>query len=30
MNLQAHYDLKIALRNLAPEDEERIRAERAA
>lgn len=30
MNLQAHYDLKIARRNLSAEDAERIRSERAA
>jgi len=30
INLQAHYDLKIARRNLKPEDAKRIRARRAA
>lgn len=30
MNLQAHYDLKMARRNLPPEDAERIKAVRAA
>ncbi len=30
MNLQAHYDLKMARRNLRPEDVRRIRARRAA
>ena len=30
MNLQAHYDLKIARRNLPAEEAERIRAQRAA
>lgn len=30
MNLQTHYDLKIALRNLNPEDAQRIKARRAA
>jgi plasmid maintenance system antidote protein VapI len=30
MNLQTHYDLKIARRNLKPEDAKRIRALRAA
>jgi antitoxin HigA-1 len=30
MNLQAHYDLKIARRKLKPEDAKRIRAVRAA
>jgi addiction module HigA family antidote len=30
MNLQAHYDLKIARREIAPEDVERITAARAA
>jgi addiction module HigA family antidote len=30
MNLQAHHDLKIASRNLAPEEVARIKAERAA
>ncbi len=30
MNLQAHYDLKMARRNLRPEDVKRIRARRAA
>lgn len=30
MNLQAHYDLKMARRNLTPEDAKRIRARRAA
>src|SRR5436853_7568352 len=30
MNLQAHYDLKIARRNLGPEDAKRIKARRAA
>src|SRR5271167_2101002 len=30
MNLQTHYDLKMAKRNLKPEDEKRIKASRAA
>lgn len=30
MNLQAHYDLKMARRNLRPEDVRRIKARRAA
>jgi plasmid maintenance system antidote protein VapI len=30
MNLQSHYDLKVARRNLAPEEIARIRARRAA
>jgi antitoxin HigA-1 len=30
MNLQAHYDLKMASRNLAPEEAERIKGQRAA
>ena len=30
INLQAHYDLKIARRNLKPEDAKRIKARRAA
>jgi addiction module HigA family antidote len=30
MNLQTHYDLKLAQRKLTPEDAERIRAQRAA
>jgi len=30
LNLQTHYDLKAARRNLKPEDAERIRAQRAA
>jgi antitoxin HigA-1 len=30
MNLQAHYDLKMARRNLKPEDAKRIKANRAA
>jgi len=30
MNLQAHYDLKMARRNLTPEDAKRIKARRAA
>jgi addiction module HigA family antidote len=30
MNLQAHYDLKIARRKLKPRDAKRIRAKRAA
>ena len=30
MNLQAHYDLKMARRNLKPEDAKRIKAGRAA
>jgi addiction module HigA family antidote len=30
MNLQANYDLKIALRNLPPEVADRIKAQRAA
>jgi antitoxin HigA-1 len=30
MNLQAHYDLKVARRNLRPEDARRIKARRAA
>lgn len=30
MNLQSHYDLKLARRNLAPEEVARIRAKRAA
>src|SRR6266487_3944100 len=30
MNLQAHYDLKMARRNLNPEDAKRIKAKRAA
>ena len=29
MNLQTHYDLKMARRNLRPEEMERIRAQRA-
>src|SRR6201996_7330465 len=30
MNLQTHYDLKVAQRNLTPEDAKRIKAVRAA
>src|SRR5271163_47929 len=30
MNLQTHYDLKMARRNLRPEEVERIKAQRAA
>jgi addiction module HigA family antidote len=30
MNLQAHYDLKIAQENLPPQEAERIKAQRAA
>src|SRR5882724_6571383 len=30
MNLQSHYDLKMAQRNLRPADAKRIRAQRAA
>lgn len=30
MNLQAHYDLKMARRNLPPQEAERIKAQRAA
>jgi addiction module HigA family antidote len=30
LNLQSHYDLKLARRNLKPEDVERIKARRAA
>jgi addiction module HigA family antidote len=30
MNLQTHYDLKVARRNLSPEEAERIKARRAA
>jgi addiction module HigA family antidote len=30
MNLQTHYDLKMARRNLKPEDAKRIKASRAA
>ena len=30
MNLQTHYDLKMARRNLNPEDAKRIKAKRAA
>jgi antitoxin HigA-1 len=30
MNLQSHYDLKMARRNLSPEEVERIKARRAA
>jgi antitoxin HigA-1 len=30
MNLQSHYDLKMARRNLTPEDEKRIKAVRVA
>jgi antitoxin HigA-1 len=30
MNLQTHYDLKMARRNLTPEDAKRIKAQRAA
>jgi addiction module HigA family antidote len=30
MNLQAHYDLKMARQNLRPEDAKRIRGRRAA
>jgi antitoxin HigA-1 len=30
MNLQTHYDLKIAQRNLKPEDAKRIKSRRAA
>jgi antitoxin HigA-1 len=30
MNLQTHYDLKMARRNLKPEEVNRIRAQRAA
>src|SRR5947209_16783480 len=30
LNLQTHYDLKIARRNLKPEDAKRIRTRRAA
>jgi len=30
MNLQTHYDLKMARRNLAPADAARIKAQRAA
>jgi antitoxin HigA-1 len=30
MNLQTHYDLKVARRNMKPEEVERIKAQRAA
>jgi len=30
LNLQTHYDLKAARRNIKPEDADRIRAQRAA
>lgn len=30
MNLQAHYDLKMARKNLKPADEKRIKSQRAA
>jgi len=30
MNLQTHYDLKAARRNMKPEEVERINAQRAA
>jgi addiction module HigA family antidote len=30
MNLQTHYDLKMARRNLKPADEKRIKSQRAA
>jgi addiction module HigA family antidote len=30
MNLQSHYDLKMARRNITPQDVRRIRAKRAA
>jgi antitoxin HigA-1 len=30
MNLQTHYDLKMARRNLKPADEKRIKARKAA
>jgi addiction module HigA family antidote len=30
MNLQAHYDLKLARRNLKPADKKRIKSQRAA
>jgi len=30
MNLQSHYDLKVARRNLKPDDVKRIKAQRAA
>lgn len=30
MNLQAHYDLKVASRNLSPDEAERIKSQRAA
>jgi len=30
MNVQAHYDLKLARRNLKPADEKRIKSQRAA
>jgi len=30
MNLQTHYDLKVARRNLKPADAKRIKARRAA
>jgi addiction module HigA family antidote len=30
MNLQAHYDLKVARRKLRPQDAKRIKAQRAA
>ena len=30
MNLQAHYDLKVARRNLKPADEKRIKSQRTA
>jgi len=30
MNLQTHYDLKVARRNLRPEDAKRIKSRRAA
>ena len=30
VNLQAHYDLKIARRNLKPADQKRIKSQRAA
>ncbi len=30
LNLQTHYDLKMARRNLSPEEAERIKARRAA
>ena len=30
MNLQAHYDLKVARKNLKPADQKRIKSQRAA